>query len=419
MVKLEPRTRTLKILIPLLVVGLAILIFVTLWSTKPRLAREIPVERTWVVTAKPIQFGEERPLLSVFGEVIAGRQVDLRTLVSGSVIAIGKNFAEGARVSKGEQLIIIDPFDYRATLDERLAQHEEGKARLAETYARLESERASLSRDQEQVELIKRDTARKVELLKRGNVSQKVVDDAQLSLSRQLQSVAARETSIRIEEARVKQQLATNSRLEVGVRRARRDLDRTYLRAPFSGFLTQTTAAVGKRINTNDFVATLISSDRFEVRLHLSDEQYGRILATEGGLKGREASVVWNVGPQEIVFPAVIDRVGSLINTASAGIDLYALVEGVSNDSPLRPGAFVRVQLTDRTYRQVARVPSSALHGEQIVYVVNVGRLESRAVEVIARDGADLLLRGDLKNGDWVVSSRFASISPGLKVEIR
>jgi multidrug efflux pump subunit AcrA (membrane-fusion protein) len=85
----------------------------------------------------------------------------------------------------------------------------------------------------------------------------------------------------------------------------------------------------------------------------------------------------------------------------------------------LRPGAFVSISLPDQVYHKVARLPESALYNTNAVYVVKGERLEERAVQLLARVGNDVLLRGELKDGDQVVTTRFAEIGPGQKVEVR
>ena len=85
----------------------------------------------------------------------------------------------------------------------------------------------------------------------------------------------------------------------------------------------------------------------------------------------------------------------------------------------LRPGAFVEVYLRDRLYRQVARLPESALHEDERVYVIIDDRLQQRLVELVARVGNDVLVQGELAHGEIVVTTRFPGIGPGVKVAAR
>ena len=107
------------------------------------------------------------------------------------------------------------------------------------------------------------------------------------------------------------------------------------------------------------------------------------------------------------------------IDSASGGIDLHARLLDHGLQSPLRPGAFVTVVLPYVVYRQVARLPEAALHGQSHVFVVVAGRLEKRRVELVARIANDVLLRGEIRDGDRVVVTRYSEIGPGAKVEVR
>ena len=65
------------------------------------------------------------------------------------------------------------------------------------------------------------------------------------------------------------------------------------------------------------------------------------------------------------------------------------------------------------------RVPESAVHGGNRVFVLNEGRLAERAVTVLAQDGTSLVITGDLSNGDELVTTRIPEIASGLKARPR
>jgi pentose-5-phosphate-3-epimerase len=65
------------------------------------------------------------------------------------------------------------------------------------------------------------------------------------------------------------------------------------------------------------------------------------------------------------------------------------------------------------------RLPASALHGRDRVFTVVDGRLRERRVELVARVGNDVLVRGALKADERVLTTRFAEIGAGVRVEVR
>ncbi len=408
-----------KALLPFLVIGLGVGGVIYLVQTRPQLAPSVPREKVWVISASTVELADVRPELRLYGEIVAGREVELRALVAGEVVEVAPTFRDGGRVERDALLVAIDPFEYQADLDERVAELDEARARLEEIKVRRMSEAAALIRDREMADLRRRDLARVSRLYKTGNISIKALDNAKLELARQSQATTTRQHGLAAEVARLSQQAAKIERFVVAVRRARRALQRTRLVAPFAGYLSDPAAEVGKRLGVADYVGRLIEAGYLEARIHLSDAQYGRILDSEGGLAGRAAKVIWRAGDGGAVYDAVVERVSARIDAATGGVSAYARVIMQAGETPLRPGAFVEVWLPDRLYPAVARLPESALFGDATVYVVVDHRLVPRRVEVAGRDGNHVLLRGALRDGDRVVTTRFAEIGPGVAVEVR
>ena len=371
-----------------------------------------------MVSAIPVKYQDIQPKLRLYGEIVAGRKVDLRPLVGGRIVSVGPNFAAGGIVRAGELLIEIDDFDYKATVAERQAQLAEAKARLEEYLSDLTAERRLLVRDKEQLSLREREVTRRANLRARGSGSVKALDDAKLALNQARQAVTTREQGIARLSARTKQQSAVLARMEVSLERARRDLQEVRLRAPFDGFLIDVDGAVGKKVSTNDRVARLIDARWLEAKFQISDEEFGRLVAA-GGYMGREASVRWVTRGRTFTFPAVIERSASQVDANSGGVDLFARIAKTDADTVLRPGVFVEVVIEDRAYSKVVRLPASALHGRNRVYAVVDGRLRERRVEVVARAGNDVLVRGAIKSDERILTTRFAEIGVGVRVEVR
>ena len=408
-----------RIVLPILVIAAGVAGAGYLAATRPELSPAEPRERVWTVSATSVHLGDARPELTLFGKVVAGREVEMGALVAGPVIEVGPGFVEGGTVRSGDLLVAIDPFEYQARLDERQARLAEAKARLREIEARRRAEAESLTRDREQLEVTARDLARIKKLHDKRTVSAKALDNTIMAHSKQRQLVGARRNSLAAEDARLDQQRAVIVRLEVAARRAHRELEQTRVVAPFDGFLSDTRAELGKRVGAGERLARLIDAGRLEVNFHLSDAQFGRILAAEGGFKGRPAAVKWRTGERSFDFAATVDRVSARIEAASGGVDLYARLDDAGLEQPLRPGAFVEVRIADRGYESVARLPESALYQGDTVYVVEQGRLSPRRVEVAARDGNDILVSVGLAEGEQVITTRIAEIGPGVRVEVR
>lgn len=380
----------IKIIAPIAVLSLSFLVAGIFAATAPDLAPALPQERVWTVSATQVEIQDIQPDLRLFGEVVAGREIELRALVSGEVLEAGKGFKEGGVVNKGEMLLKVDPFDYEAALVEAHSSLAEAEAKHVESRARSKQAVDELRR------------ARK--LHERGTISIKTLEDKQVT--------------VEIEGARLKQQEASLARAKVGIERAERNLENTQVVAPFNAVISQVSAAQGRRLGNNDRVANLIDVDRLEVRLALSDAQYGRILTSEGTVIGRKVRVMWRVGEKVLSYDAVIDRVGAEISAASGGVDVYGrlIVEGLV--TPIRPGAFVEVLVPDRLYQGVVRLPQSAVFNDNTIYAIVDGRLHPRDITVEAVNGSEVLVKGNVVDGDSILITRFAEVGKSVKVEV-
>ena len=413
------RFRTLKIVLPLLTLVCAVLAVGYLQATRPEIERKGPHERARPIAATTVQIADVQPSISAFGEVVAQRDVELRALVAGPVVAAGENFVNGGTVRAGELLVEIDPFEYRAAVTEAEASLAEARAQLAETRTELGAEEAGLVEERTQLELAERELERRRDLLAKGTAAQKAVDDALVRRSERARAAAGTERRVAGLRARIARQEAVIARSAVAVERARHDLANTRLVAPFDGYLTGVSAALGKRLGVNDRVVRLLDLARLDIRIQLSDGDYGRLVSSAAGLRGRPVEVTWRAGSRSFPFRAVIQRADGVVDAASGGVRVFARIEQEAARVPLRPGAFVEVRIPDRVYRRAARLPETALVGGDTVYAVVDGRLEPRPVVLLARVGNDVVVSGGIADGERIATTRFPEIGPGVRVQVR
>jgi len=406
----------LKILLPIGLIAASVLLAGYLHATRPAVQPAPAIERVWVVSAEPVRLTDQQPILKLYGDIVAARDVTLRPFVTGEILEASPSLVEGGRLAEGELVIRLDPFEYRMSRDELVAQRREAEARRAELQSMLKAEWSMLTLDETQLNLAERDLTRYEKLRGSQAASEKAYDEAQVGVAQRQAALTGRRQTIETLEARLEQQDAVIKRLEVAIERAERDLVNTELRAPFPSFVTEVEAAVGKWVNAGDPIARLIDENRLEVRFVLTDADFGRLW--QDGLIGRPLIANWRLGRTSFTLEGKVVRVESTIDPASGGVQVFAEIIGNPDDAPLRPGAFVEVLLPDRVYQQVVELPASALFNGDTVYAVEDGRLAARAVELVADRGLQILVQGELAAGEPVLTSRLAEIAPGLKVQI-
>lgn len=410
-----------RTVLPLLVIAGAIAGYQYLKATRPVPPKSVAREARVAVTAAPVQFTDVQPKLEVFGSTVAGREVDIRALVAGRVIDTSQELRDGAVIDRGDMIIKIDTFDYESALTESQAQRAEAVARRDELQASLAVERENLEFAKAQLKIAQDDLQRARQLSRRGNISDRALDERQLTVTQRRQAVAQSQNTINVWQARVRQQEAAIKRLDNTIARNRQRLAETSLKAPFDAYVTNVGAQVGRMLSVNDRVATLIDRDWIEVRFTLTDRQFGRLAASKGRLIGQKVVVNWRVGGEVISYRATIDRIAAQVSADTGGVDVFARVvePATSGRVPLRPGAFVEITLDDVLYENVAAVPAASVYGGETVYAIVDDRLEARTVEVVGSDGGRLLVRGDLKSGERIAATRLSAPGTGVAVDVR
>lgn len=407
-----------QLLLPILVIAAGLAAYNYLKSTKSEAPQRAARPTVFAVEATPATFATVRPELTLFGSTVAGRQVEIRALVSGPVETTSPDLRDGGKISAGSTILTIDPFNYQSAIEEADAQANEMRAKIKEFEASLAVDRGNLTFTRQQEALAATDLERAEPLSLRGTVTERTVDDRRLLLNQRRQAVAQLNNNIEVWKARIVQQEAALKRLETVRSLAARRLAETKLTAPFNAYVTDVGAQVGRMVGVNDRVATLIDRDWIEVSFTVTDRQFGRLARGQEGLEGRPVEVRWNVGEKPIIYNAKIDRIGASVASEAGGVQLYARVENPADDVGLRPGAFVEVRVPDTEFTEVARLPSTAIFNGDTVFAIKDGLLASRKISVIATSGSDVLVRGDLQPGERIMTTRLSLPGDGVRVKV-
>ncbi|MGF1561345.1 MAG: efflux RND transporter periplasmic adaptor subunit [Geminicoccaceae bacterium] len=405
-----------KIVLPLLVLALALGGAALLVRSKPAIEAAQPVEQVFTVEASEVAITTISPTLTLYGEVVARRMLEVRPLVPGKVSEVSPELIEGGRVQAGNLLLRIDDFLYASAHADAMAQLDEARARLDELRASLSANERLIYITKQQIALQQAQVDRSSRLAQSGNVSERARDEAELAVIRERFALAQREEETQTLQARIRQQEARIAQLEVMRNRTERDLEDTVLRAPFAGNVADVSVALGKQVNTSDVVAKLVDDAELDIRMTLNDDVFGRLW--RDGLIGREVQASWRLGERDIPLQAEIVRVEAEIDPKAGGVEAFAVVTGNPENAPLRPGAFVTLAVPDAQFRDVVRVPRQAVVGGDTVFVIEDERLVPRPVEVVGFDGEEAILRGDLAPGELINITRMAEIGPGLKVRL-
>jgi RND family efflux transporter MFP subunit len=380
--------RRLRWALPVAVLAVSALGAWVLLATRPHVAVAPHERRAPLARVVEVELRDLRLSVSTHGTVAPRTESDLIPEVSGPVVQVAPQLVSGGFFEEGEVLLEIDPRDYEAALERAraaLVRDESGHARAGKELARLRN------------------------LRKRGAASVAQLDDA--------------ENQERIGAAALRE-----ARAALG--QAERDLERTRVRAPFSGRVREESVGVGQFVNRGAPVAKLYATDYVEVRLPIPDRQLAYLDLPLGrrGANGHGARpavrLVADFAGSEHTWMGRIERTEGEIDARSRMVHAVARVEApyeqdpVSGQPPLAVGLFVRAEIEGREIRGAALLPRSALHGQDRVWVVDgEGRLRARAVELLQARRDQVVVAGGLQAGERVVVSPLETAVEGMRVE--
>ena len=433
------------IVLPLLLLAGAFAGFAYMQATRPTVPVERQPEQPRFVDAVIVERADLRPTLTLFGEIVAGRSVDLRALVAGEVVSVSDQLVEGGRVARGEELVRIDAFAFEGALVRANADLAETRARIAELDARVRQEEAAMARAREQLEITEREIDRLRTLTERGAAPERQLDDALLRLSQAQSALEGRDSQLAVFEAQRAQLDAAMARLEFGVAQAQRNLDDTVLRAPFDALVSAPQAEEGKIVGSNDRIATLVATDRLEARLALFcaiEPEDGE--AVQGirhlglgqvvllGIRGIGHKLLGacvdgdrDAGPEQqqragdnvLERSATVTRVAPQVADASFAAFAVIDVDDAALDV-LRPGTFIEVAMPDLLREDAILLPPDALYEDSVFLIVD-DRLQRVPVTVLSFAAQGVIVDGDIPDGATVLVSRLGAAATGQLVEVR
>lgn len=329
---------------------------------------------------------EVRPApVTVYDEYVAQTQapdtIEIRCQVTG--LLESQDFADGARVKKGDLLYVIDQRPFEA----QLAQ---AKASLAQAEANLVNAQQNLARNSR--------------LIAQKAVSQQDYDTA----------VAQERAGAALVEAQ-----------KALLRNAGLNLEFATIRAPRDGFMSSSLVKPGALITAQQtLLTTLYSSDPMWVDFSLSED---KLLELQKRFKHPPGEQPDTAPPFHIRLADGTDyKLAGKLNFVDAAIDqksgtLQVRISVPNPERILRPGLFVRVTVAAFDNPSAIRIPQKAvteLQGLKSVYVVTAGdKVESRQIVASYRLGNDWVVDSGLAAGDRVVIEGIGKLRSGTQVK--
>jgi RND family efflux transporter MFP subunit len=382
----KSRRRLFHIAAAVILIVLGVLGMRALTASKSQLEKRKPIAPVPMVRTIEVQTGPQPVFVRGEGTVRPLQQIALVPQVGGKVVAVSPSLVNGGEFKRGEILLRIDPVDYQLAVT--LA---EAKVKNSESNLQLAEEEASAALEEWQVH--------------GADVPHKDSKPPPL---------VAKEPQLSAARAKL---AADKADLE----KALLNLERTRLKAPFDGRVSQENVDFGQYISPGQSLATLYSTEAAEIVLPLEDEDLLWFHVpgfTPGKVTGSLATIRSRVAGRELSWSGEVVRAEGELDERTRMINVVVRVEKpYAKMPPLPVGLYVTVDIQGRTLPHAAVIPRAALHQDNVVWVVDTdGRLHFRNVDVARVQGDEVMVQAGLEKGEMVVITLLKAVTNGMAV---
>jgi len=380
----------LKFILPLLVLGLGVFAVSKMIAMKPVVETREPELPDPVVRVIEVQPQNFRFTVLAQGNVVPRTETTVVPEVSGRVVYVYPSLAAGGFFEAGTTLLGIDPRDYELAMVG-------ARAEVARAQVTLETEKA-----QAEVAL------KEWQSLGQGEASSLLRREPQLAQARAF-----------LESA------------HAALEQARRNLEKTEIKAPFAGRVRQKNVDIGQFVTIGAPVATIYSVDFAEVRLPLPDKELAYLnlpLSYRGDRdkkKGPGVVLRATFGGKEYSWQGRIVRTEGVIDPQTRMIHVVAQVENPYGRGrnpgrpPLAVGMFVEAEIMGKLSRDVFLLPRNALRGKDRILVVDSEqRLHFRNISVLRTNRDQVIVESGLEAGELVSLAALDTVVDGMKVRV-
>ena len=377
--------KALKFVLPIAAVVVGLAVSVLLFVSRPEVEHKPLNIKSPLVTITEVQAKSKSIPVFTRGTVTPGTEIQLMSEVSGQVLELSPNFANGGFFRKGELLIKIDPIEYEVNIK----RAEASKAQAYQAMLQAEAEKKARSR------------------VKNSNSNRLI--------------------NIQYQQAKA-QYDATVAELEA----VKLQRDRTIVKAPFDGRVRLATLNVGQYVRPGQQMGSIYAVDVAEVRLPLSDRQLSLVEVPmrfqdaleqplpEVTLTEKYAGRTYTWKGKVVRAEGGVDERNRLLYVVAQVRNPYAADPNQPGRPELVAGSFVEATIDGRRFEQVFEVPRKALRNSSQLWVVDENsQLRERDVAIIYKGKDSIYISSGLRNGDRVVLSQMDIAVDGMTVRTK
>ncbi len=375
--------RLIKVILPIVLIATGVWGYHYFSSRQVTMKRQRPPKMAAVVDTLTLRPGNHQTYVQAMGTVRPDREIVLKSMVTGEVTAVSPDFVQGGRLKKGEILLRLDDSDYQIEV-------KKAESALARALSDLELEEGHQKIAKEEFRLIQ-------------ETSDKEMVRTDLAL-RKPQLTQAR-ASIRSAEAELE--------------KARLNLSRTVIRAPFNALILEKHVNFGSLVPAQGSVATLVDVDTYLVEAlvppdHLSAVRIHETDGSEAFVQSQYSEQTWQ--------GRVVRTTGRMASQGRMAGVLISVPDPLGVNQKARGGPlllddYVDVRIKGRFLENVYAIPRTLLRDGNTLWVYRSGKLEIRPVDLLWKEDGRVFIGSGIQSGDRVITSDLPAPVNGMALQ--
>jgi len=337
------------------------------------------------------------------GEAVTSKKIKITAEVSGVIKSL--NIEESKHVKEGELLVVLDDEEYRLALENAKASHLKTLSELLVEKRFAGPEEARPEPDQKKIQEARADYDRARKLYQDGKMTREAFEKAGKDFEMDL-----------IESGEKKEEILAAAKgltqAEIQVKDAQRKIEKTKIRAPFSGIVCDIKVLAQERVTANQELFTLVNISEIQVRAKVLESEVGKIKVD------READLRFSAYPQR-VFKGKVKAISPIINPEDKTCSVIIEVSNPAEE--IKPGMHAEVEIAAEIYKDRLLVPQEAIlvrGGRKLVFAVEGGLAKWKYIDVgLENEDYAEILEG-VKEGESVCIEGHGTLAHDARVKI-
>ncbi|NOR13998.1 MAG: efflux RND transporter periplasmic adaptor subunit [Candidatus Aminicenantes bacterium] len=336
-------------------------------------------------------------------EAVTDRKIVMKAEVSGVIKNL--NVEESKHVRKGDLLVELDDQEYRLSFENAEATRLKAFSEMLVEQRFADVGGGSGGDQSGELSDAKKQFEEAGQQYQKGLISREEFDrQSRLYEKAQIESGEKKDEVVAA--------MKGLTQAEINVKKAQLDLEKTKIRAPFSGIIADIQASPGEHVSVGRELFTLVNISGIKVHARVLESEIGKMQV------GREVDLRFSAHPGK-VFKGKVSAISPIVNPEYKTCKVFVDVENPEEE--LKPGMHAEVEIAAEIHKNKLLVPQDAIltrSQRKLLFVVEDGLAKWRYIEIGLENEEYAEVLDGVKEGEQVIVEGHFTLAHDARVKI-